>query len=187
MKLPSQLDPSQVVALVDTREQTPWDLAPLRTETGTLATGDYSVRGLESMVAIERKSLPDLLGVIGRDRERFDREVQRLAAYPVRALIVEASWADIEAGEWRGSVTPQAALGSLLGWIAGGLPVVMAGDRKRAGVYASRLLYLAARREWRRLRTLAAAVEGPEKPKRSRNAKPRETLAAFDPSYTPGS
>jgi DNA excision repair protein ERCC-4 len=182
VKLPAELKPESVVALVDTREQTPWDLSPLRSEPATLATGDYSVRGLESVVAIERKSLPDLLGCIGRERARFDREVDRLRGSPVRALIVEASWQDIERGEWRGNVTPQAALGSLLGWIAGGLPVVMAGDHQRAGVYASRLLYLAARREWRRLRTLASAVDVEPKPKRSRNAKPRETLAAFDTS-----
>ena len=87
-------------------------------ESGTLTTGDYSVKGLETIIAVERKSLPDLLGCIGQQRERFDREVQRLLAYPCRAVIIECSWADLEQGEWRSQVTPAAAIGSVLGWIA---------------------------------------------------------------------
>lgn len=153
-RLPAELKAEWVTAIVDTREQTPLDLSPLQTVAGTLVTGDYSVRGLENIVAIERKSLGDLLSCVGTERERFEREVQRLLAYPVRALVVEASWPDIEQGEWRSKVTPAAAVGSLLGWIAAGLPVVMAGDHRRAGRYVGRLLYTAARRRWREAKGL---------------------------------
>lgn len=156
-KIPAEPRPEQLIALVDTREQAPLDLAPLRVETVSLTTGDYSLKGLESVVAIERKSRPDLIACVGRQRARFDREVQRLLAYPVRALVVEATWEEIETGAWRGEVRPEAALGSLLGWVAAGLPVVMASDRRRAGTYVARLLYLAARRRWREARTLVGA------------------------------
>lgn len=151
-RLPAELKAEQVTAIIDTREQLPLDLAPMRSVAGTLTTGDYSVKGLESIVAIERKSLSDLLGCVGQSRERFDREIQRLLAYPVRAIVVESSWADIERGEWLSKVTPAAAIGSLLGWIAMGVPVVMAGDHARAGRYVSRLLFTAARRRWREAR-----------------------------------
>jgi ERCC4-type nuclease len=161
------LTPEQITAVVDTREQTPLDLAPLATVTGTLATGDYSIRGLEHVVAIERKSLPDLLACVGRERERFDREVQRLLAYPVRVLLVESTWQEIEAGDWRSEVTPQAALGSLLGWIAAGLPVVMCGDHERAGRYAARLMFTAARRRWRENHALSINEKG----RRSRQSR----------------
>lgn len=158
MKLPATLKPEQVTAIVDTREQHPLDLTPLQTVPGTLTTGDYSVQGLELIVAIERKSLSDLIGCVGVDRERFDREAQRLLAYPCRVLLVEATWKDIEAGDWRSKVTPASALGSLLGWIASGLPVLMAGSHERAGKYASRILYTAARRRWREARALVKGV-----------------------------
>ncbi len=158
MKLPTELPASSLVALIDSREQMPLDLAPLRTTSATLPTGDYSVRGLEHVVAVERKSLSDLLACVGRERERFDREVQRLLACPTRALVVEASWAILEAGEWRSEVTPQAAVGSCLGWVASGLPVLMAGDHERAGRLVARILYTAARRRWRELRALAAGI-----------------------------
>jgi ERCC4-type nuclease len=124
-----------------------------------LATGDYSVQGLENIVAVERKSLGDLLGCIGQNRERFDREVIRLLAYPVRAIVVEACWADLERGEWRSQITSSAAIGSVLGWIAQGVPIIMAGDHPRAGRYVSRLLFTAARRRWREARALVASTK----------------------------
>ena len=133
VRLPADFRPEHVRAVIDTREQLPLDLAPLQTVSGALTTGDYSVMGLENIVAVERKSLSDLLECIGQQRDRFGREAQRLLAYPVRALVVEASWHDLEQGEWRSKVTPQAAVGSVLGWIASGLPLIMAGDHERAG------------------------------------------------------
>ncbi len=160
--LPADLKPEQVVAICDTREQLPLKLAPLQTVPGTLTTGDYSVRGLQHVIAIERKGLSDLLGCCGVDRERFEREVQRLMAYPCRALVVEATWPDIERGEWRSKIKPQSVTGSLLAWIGGGLPVIMAGDHERAGRYVSRLLFVAARRRWRELRALAGSIESKE-------------------------
>ena len=159
--IPATLHPEAVTAIVDTREQIPLDLSPLRIVTGTLTTGDYSVRGLEAVIAVERKSLPDLLGCIGQHRERFDREVQRLLAYPCRAIVVEATWGDLEAGQWQSRITPAAAIGSVLGWIAAGVPIIMAGDHARAGRYVSRLLFTAARRRWRECRALAESVGDP--------------------------
>ena len=90
--IPAELRPEQVCAIVDSREQHPLDLRPLRTVQGTLPTGDYSLKGLENIVAIERKSLGDLLCCVGSDRSRFDREIQRLLGYPTRAVVVEGFW-----------------------------------------------------------------------------------------------
>lgn len=159
MKLPAEIPAESVTAIIDTREQTPLDLSPLRVEVGTLATGDYSIKGLEHVIAIERKSAEDMLACIGRERERFDREIQRLLAYPVRAIVVEAGWQYFERGEWRSHVTTSQATGSLLGWIAAGVPVVMCYTHERAGRFVSRMLYTAARRRWREARALVAEVQ----------------------------
>lgn len=152
MKLPADLKPEQVVAIIDTSQQCPLDLEPLRSVPGSLATGDYSIKGLEHVIAIERNSLPDLIACVGRERERSDREVQRLLAFPVRALIVETTWAHLESHNWRGKITPAAAIGSCSGWVAMGLPIIMCSDHERAGRYTSRLLFTAARRRWREAR-----------------------------------
>ncbi|MEX0938535.1 MAG: ERCC4 domain-containing protein [Pirellulales bacterium] len=158
--LPADLRPEHVTAIVDTREQHPFELAPLASIVAGLTAGDYSILGLEHLVAIERKSLPDLIGCCGVERERFERELQRLLAYPTRCVVVEASWADIQAGGWRSNLTPKSATGSVLAWIGSGVPFLFAGDRQAAQQATARLLYLAARRRWRELRALATAAEG---------------------------
>ncbi len=154
----AELAPESVVAVVDSREQIPLDLSPLQTVTGTLTTGDYSVRCLEGVVAIERKSLGDLLSCIGTERERFEKEIMRLLAYPVRALVIESTWEVLESGSWRSRVSPKAAVGSVLGWAAQGLPVFLVGDHERAGRFVSRLLFISARRRWRENRALLGSV-----------------------------
>ena len=127
------IKPEHVIALIDSREQLPLDVKPLRFESTTLQTGDYTARGIEDVCRIERKSLPDLLGCVGRDRQRFEREIERLRAFPVPVLVVEAVWPQIEMGGWRSKVKPNAVIGSLLGWQARGIAVHLVGDHDRAG------------------------------------------------------
>ena len=157
--LPAKLDPSQVTGIVDSREQLPLCLDPLQTTIGTLSTGDYSLKGLEHVVCIERKSLDDLLGCVGSDRERFEREVQRMLSYPVRVLLVESTWLEIELAHWRSKLKSEQVIGSLLGWQASGISIHMAGDHERAGRHAARLLFTVARRRYAELRTLYMAME----------------------------
>ena len=76
--------------IIDSREQHPFDFQG-PTQIGTLATGDYSIVGLEHLLAVERKSLDDLLACIGHERDRFKRELQRLRAYRFRMLVIEAT------------------------------------------------------------------------------------------------
>ena len=134
------------VILIDSREQDPLVFAHLPSERSTLDTGDYSVKGLTHLVACERKSLDDLLGCVGRERDRFRRELQRLRAYRFRMLVIEASAADLERGEWRSHLLPAHVLGSLAAWTAQfALPIWLAGDHQAAGRFTERWLYQCAR------------------------------------------
>jgi DNA excision repair protein ERCC-4 len=146
------LEPGDVTAVIDTREGLPYDLAPLKQkrlgEGEGLKTGDYSILGLEHLVSVERKSLADLLGCIGQNRERFDAEMQRLIGYPKRLLLLETSWAEIERGEWRQQVKVEAVIGSILGWQRMNIPVELAGDRARAQRHAVRFLFGCAKDYW---------------------------------------
>lgn len=90
--------------IVDNREQRPFSFrgAPydgVTVEAGTLAVGDYSLAGLTDKVAVERKELADLVTCLGRERDRFERELARGAALDAFAVAVEASWADLASGE----------------------------------------------------------------------------------------
>jgi len=150
---------TDITAIIDTREQTPLTLEYkpghiLSSEKGTLYTGDYSLSGLEDRVAIERKSLDDLMGCIGQHRERFEKEIIRLRGYETKAIIIESTWRKIENGNYRSRVKPTAAIGTLMGWIAGGIPIVLAGDHAKAGVFVARMLYITARRRYNELKAL---------------------------------
>ena len=157
----AELRPEALVALVDSREQDPYSLAPLTTKTATLATGDYSLEGLSDSIALERKSLPDLLGVIGGGRERFERELARMRGYAYRVVIVEADWGSLEAGDYRSKISPSAATGTVAAW-AGRYQIgfQFCGNRESAEQFAVRFLVSAARHELRRLCALQAAVAG---------------------------
>lgn len=74
--------------IVDTREQRPLVFRHLEATIGTLQSGDYSVAGLEEDFAVERKSVPDLVGSVTRDRDRFARELHRLRGFRWKYLLI---------------------------------------------------------------------------------------------------
>ena len=99
--------------LVDTREQRPYQFeAP--SEVGTLQVGDYSICGLENHVAIERKSINDLVGCLTHDRDRFERELHRGKTLDFFALVIEASLSDLANGRYRSKALPKSVIQSLL-------------------------------------------------------------------------
>jgi len=127
-----------MVIVVDTREQRPYGFGDkVSIQRKALQTGDYSVAGLESEIAIERKSLDDLIQSLSQQRERFNKELDRLKLYPVRAIICEAAWCHIVTGDYRSKMSPASAYGSVMGIIAMGIPVIMAGG----GMEAERACY----------------------------------------------
>lgn len=145
--------PEDVTAIVDSREQLPFELTMLKSERGTLPTGDYSVKGLEHEIVVERKSLSDLVNCIGKGRDRFEREIQRMLAYKSKLVVVEEPFEALHAGEWFSMVKPNAAIGTVIGWQALGLPFYFARDRDDAAYFTSRFLFVAARRRWREIQS----------------------------------
>ena len=88
--------------IVDQREKTPLVFKRLPSTVGLLVTGDYSIAGAESLFAVERKALRDLLACsTGRERERFERGLQRLRGYQFRRLLViGADWQGLTKTAW---------------------------------------------------------------------------------------
>lgn len=155
-----QLTLDDLTFIVDTREQRPLDfpyeIPPdskkrVKTIRATLETGDYSIKGLEKPggISIERKSLPDLLGVIGNSRERFEREIERILDYPCRLLAIEAHWDELRLGHWRGKIKPKQVTGSLQGWAAKGLPFFCHPDRRVVADFIGNMMFIHARRLYR--------------------------------------
>lgn len=110
--------PTSFVIVIDTREQLPFSFPEgVETVRGTLHSGDYSVKGLEDRVAVERKSLADLYGSVTRGRERFEREIQRLSEFEYAMVVIEASWVDlIRNPPPRTEVKPRSVVATIIAW-----------------------------------------------------------------------
>jgi ERCC4-type nuclease len=116
--------------IIDSREQSPYSFSgfvsdakdkrlPLivRTKIEGLKTGDYSIEGHESEVTVERKSLVDLYGTIGGGRDRFERELERMAEIPIAHVVIEASWPQIIGQRpERSRVLPKTIFRSINAW-----------------------------------------------------------------------
>ena len=81
---------------------------------GTLYTGDYSILGLEELIAIERKSIADLVACcMGENRERFERELHRLRGFRFKRLLILGSRGEIELQRYYSRIAPKAVAGHL--------------------------------------------------------------------------
>lgn len=147
------MKPTDFTIVIDSREQTPLNFKIKDFEIPTLVkalpTADYSVKGLEQHIAVERKSLPDLVACVTRERERFEKELQRLQAYPTRLLVIESTWSEIEAGNYRSKTNPQSVVGSLISWQERySIPIMMCENHTRAGLMTARFLFSAVKRRY---------------------------------------
>lgn len=121
-------EPSLCV-LVDTREQNPYRYPGDRVV--TLDCADYSGSEVQDVLRIERKSLPDFLGCVGKGRERFERSLERMTAFPLRYLVLEFTLSDLVNHVWKTwhlgpagtrrttrqiKVHPNSAVGSVFRW-----------------------------------------------------------------------
>jgi ERCC4-type nuclease len=134
--------------LIDTREQAPFRFsADVDVERATLPAGDYSVASCTDRVAIERKSLSDLVACVGHERERFMDCCRRMQGYDLRAVVVEASVDDVIVGAYRSRTNPQSVLGTTIAIFADyGCATIWAGDARNAANIVERLLV----RVWRK-------------------------------------
>lgn len=97
------------VLVIDSREKQPLefegDEAFAGIEHRKLDSGDYSIKGLEHIIAIERKASVDELFVnFTKDKERIKAEFIRLKDYRFKVIVIEENYEDI--------LNPQFSLGS---------------------------------------------------------------------------
>ena len=133
------MNASNLIVAIDTREQKPYRFP--RFEVKTLATGDYSVVGLESQVAIERKTKEDAYASLGKGRGRFGRELKRLSQLDYAAIVIEASLPEFLEAPAYSHMNPKSAVNSIIAWsIKHRVPVFFAGDRLHGNALTLQLL-----------------------------------------------
>jgi len=80
-----------MIIITDTREQTSFEFPENLVEIGTLKTGDYSLKGFENEIGIERKGVSDAIGSVFSGRDRFKKEWERSKAFKYFAVVIEGN------------------------------------------------------------------------------------------------
>ena len=175
-----------MVIVIDTREQHPLDFSfwkDVKIQRRELWPGDYTVLGGAQYLAIERKSVSDLVGTMktgdagigATTPKRFDRELMALHSVIARGgrafVLVEPdgqlgtvcpAFEQIKAHSYRSIIAPDKVLAFIKsirsGWH---VPVVMTDSRTQSAeiVYKSALLALAVKRARMAEDRLSASID----------------------------
>jgi ERCC4-type nuclease len=124
-----------MIIITDTREQRPLDFSKIparpKVEVATLETGDYSVKGLEAVVCLERKSVGDLVNTLVRSKARFAKELERMRAFKYAAIVVEGTRRDIHLHRYRSKIAPRAVEGLVnYIWVGTRIPTFWCDDEE---------------------------------------------------------
>lgn len=130
-----QLPPYQIIRDSREKEGAGWKFNATSKCLGTivekLETGDYSLKGMEHLIMIERKSIPDLWGTLLTGKERFIKEMERARSIPSRYIVIEGSLKDVLSGCYFSKVDPSFILSSLVALEQEyGIHVIFADKRK---------------------------------------------------------
>jgi DNA excision repair protein ERCC-4 len=168
LKLPAlrslgELADVEPAIVVDTREQQPLPFHRLKTQSGVLVTGDYSVAGLENLFAVERKSISDLVSCcVGENRQRFEHELHRLRGFRFKRLLIVGTEAQIQEGEYCSKIKPQAVMATLGAFEARyDLPVVFKPSPELAAAQIERWAFWFAREVVKQVNDLWRASADP--------------------------
>ena len=131
------------VIIIDTREQEPYefDSETVEVKRQALDAGDYSLKGFETEVSIERKSLADYVQSVIKQRDQFMKEVKKLSEIQHRCIVVEGDLSDIMGKRYRSGVHPNSVLGATLSLIVDyNIPVCFCSDRQLARTFTEMYL-----------------------------------------------
>lgn len=149
--------------VIDTREQTPWTFPDkIKTIRRGIHFGDYTLDGLDEIVAIERKSPMDMIGCVGRSRSRFEDHLYGLADLPFAHVIVECSMAELCRACRTTGVDVSSMMGTIVSWQAAtGVHFWTPDDRRFATALALRILAKAESQVERKLDVVLASKRDP--------------------------
>ena len=129
---PNIIIPQGFLLIVDTREREPLFAGEEWCIRKTLKQGDYSIKGFEDMIAIERKSLSDLLSSLGVERKRFEAELQRMEGYEWKGLVIEGLEKNVYTPNYYSSLHPNSIYQSLCSMEVRGVHIYYAESREKA-------------------------------------------------------
>jgi ERCC4-type nuclease len=128
--------PEGFILKIDSREQyplfgnvrtNPTGLAIIR---DTVPVGDYTVHGMEELVAIERKGVSDFFTYIGKDADKTLAKLDKLKAMKFKAIVIEADEDDLYYPSIPTTLTKEHVRGRLVSFrVKYGIHVYISRDR----------------------------------------------------------
>jgi len=138
--------------LIDSREKEPFRFRASANLAGTevckIDAGDYSIKGHEDLICIERKqSVTELAGNLGKHRARFERELERMQSCKFKYIIIEDHWSSLMGKSIKYSrMKPKSVFESLIAFgLQYGVHYIFAGNKKQAQTITRSILVRAYR------------------------------------------
>jgi len=150
----TQIKTPRAVALVDTREQNPFDFSRFTgwfdgVKKKALALGDYSVVGIEDVCIVERKDFDDLIHSFTVERSVFVDRLRRMSSYPHRLLAITSSLSQIKSPYPHSGINPNRIVQSLIALLAGlRMPFVTTENHELGEEIVASYLYQGHLYEW---------------------------------------
>lgn len=79
-----------------------------------LSVGDYTLLGMEDEIAVERKTLPDLVSSIIAKRSDFISKCERLSSFKKKCFVIEGTLGLLKTPYEQSEAHPNAVLGSII-------------------------------------------------------------------------
>jgi ERCC4-type nuclease len=122
--------------LIDNKEKEKLVFENQNTEQVALRFGDYSIKGFEKDIAIERKSINDIASSLsGEERLKFERRIQDcLNNLKFYAVVIECDYnAFNNKSNWYSKITPNCLKGTIIKWmVKHGVHIVFSGSRQNS-------------------------------------------------------
>jgi len=141
--------PDAITVIIDTRERDPYkfDSRLIKEVRLKLLAGDYTVAGMEDVIAIERKTRDDFVGTVMQEYDRFKRELERLQKYIRALIVVEANLSEIGNHDYYSTADPEAVIRRKAEIeVNFGVPVQFCSDRQHACRFVQNFLLCAAQK-----------------------------------------
>lgn len=129
------------VVAIDTRESAPYKFKGENIIFKKLDVGDYSVKGFENEISIERKTHGDFLGSITHRHKQFMNRMNVMSGYRIKAVVIEASSEAVFKG-WHphAKVSPQTVVANVVKLVGLGIPVQFMNSRKASEEFTLKVL-----------------------------------------------
>lgn len=136
---------NKMTIIIDSREpvHTRYSFDNYTTEINKLATGDYSIKGYEDIICVERKTKGDAYKSFGhsKNRKRFIKELERMQSFKRACVVIETTFKDFcNPPDFVEKISGKSMVNSIISWYSKyNIPFFFPGGRNLSNLFVVRL------------------------------------------------